>query len=66
MANAFNGVQVFSATMYQQRGELSDRVTRWIADHPTFKISDIVVTQSSGQAFHCIAISLFFTDPKAR
>jgi hypothetical protein len=55
VASRFNGVKVFSATMFADRERLGDRVCEWIASHPTCRIADIVVTQSSDAAFHCIA-----------
>jgi len=58
----FNGVKVFSATMVAQREVLGEQVTKWIAAHPKFKIVDIVVSQSSDEAFHCIAITLFYKE----
>jgi len=64
----FNGVKVFSATMAQEREGLGDKVTNWIRANPQSKIVDTVVTQSSDEAFHCIAITLFYLDegePKA-
>ena len=64
--SAFNGVQVFSATMVAQRQELGEKVTRWIEEakrmRPGFQIVDIVVSQSSDDEFHCIAINLFFRE----
>jgi hypothetical protein len=59
----FNGVKVFSATMFADRGLLGDKVTAWIASSPTRKLTDIVVTQSSDAAFHCITISVFYHEP---
>ena len=56
----FNGVKVFSATMVAEREQLGERVTAWINEHPQFKLCEIVVTQSSDEAFHCIAITLFY------
>ena len=64
----FNGVKVFSATMAQEREGLGDKVTNWIRANPQAKVVDTVVTQSSDEAFHCIAITLFYLDeaePKA-
>lgn len=61
-ASKFNGVKVFSATMAQEREGLGDKVTNWIRANPQAKIVDTVVTQSSDEAFHCIAITLFFVD----
>lgn len=57
---AFNGVKIFSATMAQDRDRLGDRITDWIRQHPQFQIVDTVVTQSSDEAFHCLAISIFY------
>ena len=62
----FNGVKVFSATMVADRTQLGEKVTQWIAAHPTFKISEIVTTQSSDDQFHCIALSVFYWEPLAR
>lgn len=59
----FNGVKVFSATMYQQRGQLGERVTEWISSHPEVTLTEFVVTQSSDSEFHCLAISLFYASP---
>lgn len=56
----FNGVKVFAATMVDQRNRLGEDVTAWIAAHPAFRIVDIVVTQSSDDAFHMIAITVFY------
>jgi hypothetical protein len=57
---AFNGVKVFSATMFAMRDQLGEAVTRWLAEHPDLDVVDMVVTQSSDAAFHCIAISVFY------
>jgi hypothetical protein len=56
----FNGVKVFSATMVADRDQLGEKVTQWMATHPQCKPTDIVVTQSSDEAFHCLAITLFY------
>jgi hypothetical protein len=61
----FNGVKVFSATMAEQRGQLGDLVSAWVRDHAGYTISDIVITQSSDAAFHCLAISVFYFDRRA-
>ena len=58
----FNGVKVFSATMVNDRLRLGETVTEWIAAHPAFSITEIVVTQSSDSAFHCIALSVFYRE----
>jgi hypothetical protein len=56
----FNGVKVFSATMVADRDQLGEKVTAWLASHPQCKPTDIVLTQSSDEAFHCLAITLFY------
>jgi hypothetical protein len=62
----FNGVKVFSATMFAQRSELGETVTHWMEAHPSVEIADIVVAQSSDQAFHCISITVFYFDQAKR
>ena len=59
----FNGVKVFSATMAQERDQLGEKLTAWLADRPALKVVDTIVTQSSDEAFHCLAITLFYFDP---
>lgn len=59
----FNGVKVFAATMIAERQVLGEKVTEWLSAHPTYDIADILVTQSSDSRFHCIAITVFYTDP---
>jgi hypothetical protein len=56
----FNGVKVFSATMVAERELLGEKVTNWMANHPSCKVTDVVVTQSSDEAFHCIALTVFY------
>ncbi|MBA3541062.1 MAG: hypothetical protein H0T79_15735 [Deltaproteobacteria bacterium] len=57
----FNGVKVFSATMVADRDQLGEKVTAWMNAEPeTRKVTDIVITQSSDEAFHCIAITVFY------
>ena len=60
----FNGVKVFSATMAQDRDQLGEKLTAWLAERPELKVVDTVVTQSSDEAFHCLAITLFYFDPR--
>lgn len=60
----FTGVKIFSATMVADRERLGERVTEWIASRPKgFKLVDIVVTQSSDDAFHMIAMTVFYSEP---
>jgi hypothetical protein len=56
----FNGVKVFSATMFAAREQLGETVTAWLAANPQVTPTDFVVTQSSDSQFHCIAITLFY------
>ncbi len=60
----FTGVKVFSATMAQDRDQLGEKVTAWLRANPQNKIVDTVVTQSSDEAFHCVAITVFFSEEK--
>jgi len=58
----FDGVKIFSATMLAARAQLGEQVTEWIRLHPHYELIEIIVTQSSDAAFHCVAISVFFRD----
>jgi len=60
----FNGVKVFSATMAQERENLGEKLTNWIRDRPQFQIVDTIVTQSSDEAFHCLAITIFYWEER--
>ena len=62
----FNGVKVFSATMFADRERLGDQITAWLADHPQVKVTQMVVTQSSDAAFHCITITVFYWEQVRR
>jgi hypothetical protein len=59
----FNGVKVFSATMVADRDQLGEKVTAWINANSARVVTDLVVTQSSDEAFHCIAITVFYKEP---
>jgi hypothetical protein len=63
MGARFNGVKVFSATMFAQREQLGGTVTSWIESHPTYAIRDVVVRQSSDAAYHCVSITVFYLAP---
>lgn len=58
----FNGVKVFSATMVRDRELLGEKVTDWMRSHPECVITDVRVTQSSDEQFHCIAITVFYNE----
>jgi hypothetical protein len=60
----FNGVKVFSATLFADRQQLGEKVTAWIADNPRNELTEIIVTQSSDASFHCIAFTVFFRAPR--
>jgi len=62
----FNGVKVFSATMAPERENLGDKITNWLKAHPNCEVVDTIVTQSSDEAFHCLAITLFFWEDPAK
>ena len=62
----FNGVKVFSATMVTDRDQLGEKVTNWINSNTEKKVTDLVVTQSSDEAFHCIAITVFYFEEVRR
>ena len=62
----FNGVKVFSATMVADRDQLGEKVSAWLASPKQYKITDMVVTQSSDEAFHCIAITVFYFEDTRR
>jgi hypothetical protein len=62
----FNGVKVFSATMVADRDQLGEKVTAWMTNNSHLKVTDIVITQSSDEAFHCIAITVFYWEETRR
>ena len=55
-----SGAKVFSATKAKEREELGDVITRWVREHPSLRIVDKTVTQSSDREFHCLTITLFY------
>jgi hypothetical protein len=61
-ARSFSGVKVFSATMFKARDQLGETVTDWINARPEIDVVDMVVSQSSDAAFHCISICLFYEE----
>ncbi|TMQ09009.1 MAG: hypothetical protein E6J90_38870 [Deltaproteobacteria bacterium] len=65
-SGAFNGVKVFVATKFADRERLGETVTQWLAEHPAFDVVDMVVTQSSDEAYHCVTISVFYFEKNAR
>jgi hypothetical protein len=64
-SHTFNSAKVFSATMMNDRGMLGETITEWMQANPRFEVTEIYVTQSSDEAFHCLAMTIFFYDPTA-
>ena len=60
----FNGVKVFSATMVADRDQLGEKVSAWMSNNSHLKVTDIVVTQSSDEAFHCIALTVSYWEDR--
>jgi hypothetical protein len=56
----FDGVKIFAATVFADRATLGEKLTEWIAQNPRNEVTEIVVTQSSDEAFHCLAFTVFF------
>ena len=56
----FNGVKIFSATMHMDRAQLGEKCTAWLHDHPECLVTEIQVTQSSDEAFHCITLTVYY------
>ncbi len=65
-AHTFNGVKVFSATMVAERELLGEKITEWMKNNPQCEIREVFVTQSSDEAFHCIALTLFYWEDSTR
>jgi hypothetical protein len=63
--NSFTGVKVFSATGSDERCELGDKVTAWLAASAHLRIVDAVVLQSSDDSHHCLSVTLFYVDESA-
>ena len=56
----FTGVKVFSASMMAERALLGDKLTDWIGSHRELDVTEIVVTQSSDSAYHCLSFCVFY------
>ena len=51
--------------MVADREQLGEKITAWItANKGTKNITDMVITQSSDEAFHCIAITVFYWEER--
>ena len=59
-------MKVFCATLFRDREALGETVTRWLdearARRPGFQIVDVIVRQSSDEAFHCVSIIILFNE----
>lgn len=64
MSMNVTGLKVFSATKYQERDVLGERVTEWIRARPNLEIEDIVIRQSSDSEYHCLSITVLFGERK--
>jgi hypothetical protein len=58
----FNGVKVFSSTKREDRAVMGEAITAWLAAHRRIKVVDKVVSQSSDSEFHCLSITLFYSE----
>ncbi|MFT3695922.1 MAG: hypothetical protein QM831_22490 [Kofleriaceae bacterium] len=58
----FNGVKVFSATMFQDREALGEMISEWMAQNRGCQVTEFLVTQSSDAAFHCLTIIVFYRE----
>lgn len=56
----FTGVRIFTSTLSAARAQLGDEVTRWIDANPQFQTTEIVQTQSSDRAYHCLTLTVFY------
>jgi hypothetical protein len=63
---AFNGVKIFSATMFAPREQLGESVTQWMAANPHLTVTEFMVTQSSDSQFHCVVITVFYWERLTR
>ncbi len=61
----YDGIKVFSATRFNEREHLGEKVTSWIQDHPQFTPVKTLVRQSSDAEYHCLSVILFFASEKA-
>lgn len=60
--NNFSGVRVFSATMAADRERLGQRICDWLSENPRLRVVDKVVLQSSDSSFHCLSVTLFYSE----
>ena len=46
--------------MFAERDQLGTKITDWIDKHPECEIVEIIQTQSSDHAFHCLTFTVFY------
>jgi hypothetical protein len=62
----FNGVQIFSASKFEERRRMGDEITAWLRANPERKVVDREVRQSSDSEYHCVTIILFYQEVNLR
>lgn len=60
------GVKIFSATMFAERDALGEKITGWLRANPHVHPTEVNVTQSSDEAFHCLSITLWYHEDQDR
>ncbi len=56
---AFNAIKIFSVVHARDRELLGERITEWIAAHPTLAPMGFDMSQSSDREHHCLTITLY-------
>jgi hypothetical protein len=57
-----DGVKVFTATKAKERSALGEKITEWLRSASVQEIRDVSVTQSSDEEFHCLTITILYTE----
>jgi len=60
----FDGMAMFSVSKHVDREKMGDDVTAWRKRNPTFVITDVRLTQSSDNEYHCVTIAIFYKNKK--
>lgn len=60
MIEAYDSLEVFSATKARDREALGEKVTAYLRAHPELEVVDKIVMQSSDREFHCMSVTIFF------
>lgn len=58
----FTGVKIFSATLFADRDSLGEKVSAWLARNPSAQVTEIIQTQSSDSAYHCLTLTVFYRE----